>query len=504
MLRTLIAVPLRLALGFALGAQAQTIKIAILGPMAFVQGEHHWNGAEMARDEINKAGGINVGGKRMQHRAGARRHQRDPVGARRHQRGRARDYARQGRLPDRRLPLRGGARDAGSGDGLQEALPRRRRRRIPSSVATSSRTTSATSTGSASRRPKDVDLARTLFAVLGSIGQQIRNDLKTDTPKVAILAEKAVWTEGLVAAAQKNLPALKMEVVGTWQPSAVATDVTAELSAIDRAGAHIVFTMLSGPVGISVGRQMGERNMKAVAWGINVEGQKEEFWRPRRARPSSSPPSIPMPRWSRRRRPWRSCGLQGALQEGADLHRGDLRRDHDAEGRDRDRKAPPMPTSSSPIIEKIEHVGTGADRNFDKRHDLVWAVGKTVGHRGAVAGRQEGSVLAAQRERHAALQDAGALAPLVPGHSCNRPGQRGRLRPAGDRLLADLRRCAHRQHRAHRVLHAGGVLLLHAAGEDRTRLHSFRPDLGQRRDAALRCLLPPGDRAGATSTRRRC
>src|SRR3954466_5899886 len=43
-----------------------TIKIAILGPMAFVQGEHHWNGAEMARDEINKAGGVKVGGRRMQ------------------------------------------------------------------------------------------------------------------------------------------------------------------------------------------------------------------------------------------------------------------------------------------------------------------------------------------------------------------------------------------------------------------------------------------------------
>src|SRR5438876_11954726 len=69
-----------------------------------------------------------------------------------------------------------------------------------------------------------------------------------------------------------------MEVVGTWQPSATATDVTAELSAIDRAGAHLVFTMLSGPVGISVGRQMGERNMKAVAFGINVEAQKAESW----------------------------------------------------------------------------------------------------------------------------------------------------------------------------------------------------------------------------------
>ena len=54
------------------------------------------------------------------------------------------------------------------------------------------------------------------------------------------------------AAAQKTLPALKMEVVGLWQPSAVATDVTAELSAIDRSGAHIVFTTSSW-----CGRAMG-------------------------------------------------------------------------------------------------------------------------------------------------------------------------------------------------------------------------------------------------------
>src|SRR5216684_7403877 len=55
------------ALALSSGALAQgTLKIAILGPMAFVQGENHWAGAEMARDEINKAGGINVGGRRMQ------------------------------------------------------------------------------------------------------------------------------------------------------------------------------------------------------------------------------------------------------------------------------------------------------------------------------------------------------------------------------------------------------------------------------------------------------
>src|SRR5882672_8679457 len=61
-----VGLAIALALASTLACAQGTIKIAILGPMAFVQGENHWAGAEMARDEINKAGGINVGGKRMQ------------------------------------------------------------------------------------------------------------------------------------------------------------------------------------------------------------------------------------------------------------------------------------------------------------------------------------------------------------------------------------------------------------------------------------------------------
>ena len=38
------------------------IKIAVAGPMDDVQGQHHWAGAKMARDEINLAGGVDVGG----------------------------------------------------------------------------------------------------------------------------------------------------------------------------------------------------------------------------------------------------------------------------------------------------------------------------------------------------------------------------------------------------------------------------------------------------------
>src|SRR5258708_21702466 len=248
------------ALALSSAALAQgTIKSAILGPMSFVQGEHHWNGAEMARDEINKAGGINVGGKRMQVeliRADTNEIQSVPDATNAVERVVTRDKVdflvggfrseavlamQEVAMDYKKLFLGVGAAHSKLGLNVEQNYDRYKYwfRVSPT---------------------KDVDLARTLFAVLGSIGQQIRTDLKTDTPKVAILAEKAVWTEGLVAAAQKNLPALKMEVVGLWQPSAVATAVTAELSAIERAAAPHCFSILYDPAGTPVGPQIGERN----------------------------------------------------------------------------------------------------------------------------------------------------------------------------------------------------------------------------------------------------
>src|SRR5438093_12560767 len=65
MLRSaLLAVTLALAASVA--AAQGTVKIAILGPMALVQVEDHWAGTAMARDAINKAGGINEAGRRLQ------------------------------------------------------------------------------------------------------------------------------------------------------------------------------------------------------------------------------------------------------------------------------------------------------------------------------------------------------------------------------------------------------------------------------------------------------
>ena len=363
---------------FSSGAQAQTIKIAILGPMAFVQGENHWAGAEMARDEINKAGGVSVGGKRMQIeliRADTNEMTSVPDATNAVERVITRDKAdfliggfrseavlamQEVAMDYKKIFLGAGAAHSKLGANVEANYERYKYwfRYTPT---------------------KDIDLARTLFAVMGSIGQQIRTELKTETPKVALLAEKAVWTEGLIAAAQKNLPGMKMEVVGLWQPSATATDVTAELSAIDRSGAQVVFTMLSGPVGIVVGRQMGERNMKAVAWGINVEGQKDEFWKAAAgkaqfvstldtyAEVEMTPKTIPFVR-AFKQRFGKAPTYNAATYDAIMFLKANIEQ---VGSLDADKLVAAM--------EKAEHVGTGSIVTFDKRHDLVWAVGKTAG-----------------------------------------------------------------------------------------------------------------------------
>jgi branched-chain amino acid transport system substrate-binding protein len=381
MLRSLIVGLVGFALAAVVnsGAHAQTIKIAILGPMAFVQGENHWAGAEMARDEINKAGGVNVGGKRMQIelvRADTNEMASVPDATNAIERVITRDKVdfliggfrseavlamQEVAMDYKKIFLGAGAAHSKLGLNVEQNYNRYKYwfRYTPT---------------------KDVDLARTLFAVMGSIGQQVRTELKTDSPKVALLAEKAVWTEGLIAAAQKTLPGpLKMEVVGLWQPSATATDVTAELSAIDRSGAHIVFTMLSGPVGISVARQMGERNMKAVAWGINVEGQKDEFWKAAAgkaqfvstldtyAEVEMTPKTVPFVQ-AFKKRFGKAPTYNAATYDAIMFLKANIEQ---VGALDADKLVEAM--------EKAEHVGTGAIVTFDKRHDLVWAVGKTAG-----------------------------------------------------------------------------------------------------------------------------
>jgi branched-chain amino acid transport system substrate-binding protein len=355
-----------------------SIKIAIVGPMAFAQGENHWAGAEMARDEINKEGGISVAGKKRKIelvRVDSNEIQSVPDATNAMERAITREKAdfviggfrseavlamQDVAMDYKKIFLGCGAADAKLGANVEKNYDR---------YKYWFRVAPLNSPG----------LGKTLFAVLSTIAGQVRTDLKKETPKVAILAEKVMWTEAIVKAAQANLPKMKMEVVGLWQPSPVATDVTAELAAIERAGADMVFTALSGPVGVVVGRQMGEKKMKAVAFGINVEAQKDGFWQATAgkgnyvatldtyAEVEMTPKMIPFVKAFKARYgklPTYNAGTYDAI----DLLKTAIEK---AGTTDADKLVP--------ILEQANYVGTGAILEFDKSHDPVWGLGKDTG-----------------------------------------------------------------------------------------------------------------------------
>src|SRR6267378_3409832 len=175
-----------LALAASVATAQGTVKIAILGPMAFVQGENHWAGAEMARDEINKAGGISVGGKRMQVeliRGDTNELQSVPDATNAMERVITRDKAdfviggfrseavlamQEVAMDYKKIFLGAGASDAKLGENVEKNYERYKYwfRVTPT---------------------KSPDLFRTLMAVLNSIGEQVRTAAKTDKPKVAIV-----------------------------------------------------------------------------------------------------------------------------------------------------------------------------------------------------------------------------------------------------------------------------------------------------------------------------
>jgi branched-chain amino acid transport system substrate-binding protein len=121
-------------------------------------------------------------------------------------------------------------------------------------------------------------LVRTAFIHMATVAGIMKATLNIPKIRVAVVAEKAMWADPLIPAAEGFIPKLGHEISGIWRPSPVATDVAAELSAIQRADTHVILTFFSSSVGIPFARQAGELKIPAALVGINVEAQKDGFW----------------------------------------------------------------------------------------------------------------------------------------------------------------------------------------------------------------------------------
>jgi branched-chain amino acid transport system substrate-binding protein len=256
---------------------AEVIKIGVIGPMNFIQGKNHWNGASMAAEEINAQGGLQVGKTKMKielvkadsneilnptdaSNAMERLMTKDKV-----------DFVVGGFRSEAVLAMQDIAMDykkifIGAGAAHPELCERvgknyNRYKYWFRETPTNSRY-----------------LVQVCFINLATVNAILQKELGIQTPNVAIVAEKTMWIDPMIKAAEGFIPKNGMKLVGIWRPSDKATDVTAELTAVQRADPQIIFTIFSASVGITFARQAGELKIPAAYVGINVESQKEGFW----------------------------------------------------------------------------------------------------------------------------------------------------------------------------------------------------------------------------------
>jgi branched-chain amino acid transport system substrate-binding protein len=258
-------------------AAAQPIRIAIAAPMAAPPGEQAWNAATLAAEQVNRAGGIKVGAKARPVelvRVDTNEIRSVPEAAR----------ALEAAIVKRRVDfIVGGYRDEAV---LAMQTVAAARRKLFLGVGAQAMELGARVEQDPARYkywfrvapPKSADLGQSLFTVLGALADQVRGVLHTQRLKAGILGEQTVHVDPLVKAAQEHLPRMDLDVVGTWRPAVTATDLSPELNAVKRSGAHVVLTFLSGPLGAVLGRQWNELQVPALPFGINTAAGQDGYW----------------------------------------------------------------------------------------------------------------------------------------------------------------------------------------------------------------------------------
>jgi len=274
-LSILLMACLLMAMGMPANA-ADVIKIGVIGPMNFMQGKGHWDGATLAAEEINAKGGLQVGNKKMKvelvkadsnefismtdaTNAMERLMTQDKV-----------DFVVGGFRTEAVFAMQDIAMDykkifLGCGAAHPELCEK-----VGKDYKRYKYWFRVTPTNSNY-------LVQVCLINLATVNGMLKKELGIAKAKVAIVAEKAVWIDPMIKAIEANVPKMGMDLVGVWRPSQTATDVTAELTAVQRADAQIIFTIFSASVGITFARQAGELKIPAAFVGINVEAQKDGF-----------------------------------------------------------------------------------------------------------------------------------------------------------------------------------------------------------------------------------
>jgi branched-chain amino acid transport system substrate-binding protein len=246
------------------------IRIGVLGPQKFSMGEHSWWSAQIAAEEINAAGGVTVGG--VKYKIELIKADSNEVlsvvdatsGAER-------------LVTVNKVNFIIGGHRSEAALAIQEILAEKKIIFINTQAAHPALVERVNKDYNKFKyffrvQTNSTELNDAIYAYVSMIADQIKKELGIDKVKVAIVAEKAAWTDAAVKSAPAILAKMGMETVGVWRPSPTASDVSAELNAVKASGAHIIFQQFSGPVGHVVARQWGQAKIPVALAGVNTEG----------------------------------------------------------------------------------------------------------------------------------------------------------------------------------------------------------------------------------------
>jgi branched-chain amino acid transport system substrate-binding protein len=255
-------------------AAANPIKIGAIGPITHISGKMQMRGLEMARDEINQAGGISVGGEKR------------PIELIQRDTNELKSVADAVTAVERLITVdkvdfvMGGWRSEAV-LAMQDVGMDYKKVMITegSDVALSKRVKEDYDRYKYWFRAytNNVDSYVVLFTTVEQFRDLVKEQLGVDKVKVAIVLDKSSYTDPYLKIAPRIMEEAGCEVVGLWRPSMVAKDMSAELLAIKNKGAHLIWAFVSGPSGLVLSKQWAEYKIPAALIGCILQGTFSTF-----------------------------------------------------------------------------------------------------------------------------------------------------------------------------------------------------------------------------------
>jgi branched-chain amino acid transport system substrate-binding protein len=277
------------------GGWTPTIYVAVVGPLTDIQGQNHLGGAQMARDEINGAGGVVInstsyhvalvevetneaaeltgltGKANLLAAFAANPNITFCVGGFRTECVQVyRDVA----MDNHKIFMNCGA----ATDSLQFS--------VVSNYSTYKYWFKSTPYNSTFLVKSCLKMTSTIGGVLNAtllaynltLKPEYQTDASFASERVAVIMENTAWCDVLYYVANLYLPALGFNVTYAARVDPTATDISTQLNAMKATFPHIIFTAFSGSVGATFSNQKASLGVPGMVIGINVPAQQLNHW----------------------------------------------------------------------------------------------------------------------------------------------------------------------------------------------------------------------------------